>query len=272
MISNRISNISSSKEVFDRATLLYNNALAASGYNEKIIFQKNLASTKLKSRSRNIIWFNPPFSQNVTTNIARNFLNLIEKHFPKSHKFRKIFNRNNLKVSYSCLPNITNIINSHNKKILSNISSQIAPTCNCRQITQCSLQGMCLSRNIIYICNVKTSTQDNGVNYIGLTEHTFKDRWYKHKNSFQYESKANSTELSKYIWEIKNKGFSNPTLTWKIIDKAEPFKPGKKLCNLCLTEKYHIITSSLKLLNKRNELISKCRHENKFVICNFKVI
>ena len=65
---------------------------------------------------------------------------------------------------------------------------------------------------------------------------------------------------------------SEPILTWSILDQAEPFKPGGKSCNLCLTEKYHIITSELNLLNKRSELTSKCRHENKFLIKNFVTI
>ena len=43
----------------------------------------------------NTIWFNPPFS----IKIGRYFLNLVEKHFPREHKFHKIFNRNNIKVS-----------------------------------------------------------------------------------------------------------------------------------------------------------------------------
>ena len=68
--------------------------------------------------SRNIIWFNPPFSQNVRTNITKLFHCLIDKHFPKSHKLHKIFNRNNLKVSYSCIMNMANIIKSHNQKVL----------------------------------------------------------------------------------------------------------------------------------------------------------
>ena len=110
--------------------------------------------------------------------------------------------------------------------------------------------------------------QEKGHYYIGLTEKTFKDRWYKHKNSFLYESKANFTELSKFVWECKRKG-SEPILTWNILDQAEPFKPGGKSCNLCSTEKYHIITSELDLLNKRSELTSKCHHENKFLIKNF---
>ena len=65
-----------------------------------------------------MIWFNTPYSQNVRTNIAKSFLYLIDKHFPKSHKLNKIFNRNNLKVNYSCSTNMTNIIKSHNQKIL----------------------------------------------------------------------------------------------------------------------------------------------------------
>ena len=32
------------------------------------------------------------------------------RHFPKKHKLHQIFNRNNVKVSYSCLPNVSNII------------------------------------------------------------------------------------------------------------------------------------------------------------------
>ena len=69
----------------------------------------------------------------------------------------------------------------------------------------------------------------------------------------------------------QKKGFS-PILMWNILDQAEPFKPGGKSYNLCLTEKYHIITSELNLLNKHSELTSKCCHENKFLIKNFVTI
>ena len=98
---------------------------------------------------------------------------------------------------------------------------------------------MSQNKSYLYLQH-KTYQQEKGHYYIGLTEKTFKDRWYKHKNSFLYESKANSNELSKFVWECKRKG-SEPILTWSIIDLAEPFKPGGKSCNLCLTEKHHII-------------------------------
>ena len=63
-----------------------------------------------KQRKRNIIWFNPPFSKNVATKIGTYFLKLIFKHFPRDHKFHKIFNRNNIKVSYNCMPNIKSAV------------------------------------------------------------------------------------------------------------------------------------------------------------------
>ena len=53
---------------------------------------------------------------NVPTNVGRDFLNLVSKHFPKNHRYRKIFNKNNMKVSYSCTDNLQTIIKKHNRK------------------------------------------------------------------------------------------------------------------------------------------------------------
>ena len=59
----------------------------------------------------------PPFSKNVSTNIGHRFLALVDKHFPKDHKLRKIFNRNTIKISYSCMNNTKQVIDNHNKRI-----------------------------------------------------------------------------------------------------------------------------------------------------------
>ena len=48
-----------------------------------------------KTRKPKITWFNPPFNLNVTTNIAKTFLTLIDEHFPKNNKLSNIFKRNN---------------------------------------------------------------------------------------------------------------------------------------------------------------------------------
>ena len=58
-------------------------------------------------------------------------------------------------------------------------------------------------------------------------------------------------------------------LVWNVLDKAKTYKTEAKMCMLCLTEKY-IIFSKLNLHNSRNELLTKCRHENRFYLANFK--
>ena len=41
--------------------------------------------------------------------ILQIFLHLLDKHFGRNHKYHKIFNRNNGKISYSCIDNIKKI-------------------------------------------------------------------------------------------------------------------------------------------------------------------
>ena len=65
-----------------------------------------------------IIWFHPPFSFNVSTNIDRTFFSVLGKNFTKSHQLHKLFNRSKAKVSYSSLPNFESVINGHNKNVL----------------------------------------------------------------------------------------------------------------------------------------------------------
>ena len=89
-IPNRISTNSSNEEIFKNSAPYYNNNLKESGYKEKLQFQPNKHHpTSRRNRSRNIIWFNPPYSINVETNVARRFLNLVKKHFSK-HRYHKI--------------------------------------------------------------------------------------------------------------------------------------------------------------------------------------
>ena len=59
-------------------------------------------------------------------------------------------------------------------------------------------------------------------------------------------------------------------LDWSILDKANPYSQSSKELMLCLTEQQQIIFSTKNLLNKRNELLTKCRHENKFYLANYK--
>ena len=51
------------------------------------------------------------------------------------------------------------------------------------------------------------------------------------------------------------------------------YKCGSRKCDLCLAEKVTIArVEGVGLLNKRTELLSKCRHRNEFIIGNIKWI
>mgnify|MGYP006056151563 CR=1 FL=1 len=61
-------------------------------------------------------------------------------------------------------------------------------------------------------------------------------------------------------------------LNWSILKTAPAYSNISKRCVLCLQEKFEIIKHPNQncLLNKKSELISKCRHENKFLLKNYK--
>ena len=130
---------------------------------------------------------------------------------------------------------------------------------------------MCRTESIVYEAAVTTDADGELKVYRGATENEFKLRYPAHTLSFNNENYKNSTELSKYIWQLKgqNRDFS---IEWKILKNAKPYVNGSKRCNLCLTEKLEILNGlPSELLNKRSELVSKCRHENKFLLRNLKV-
>ena len=89
-----------------------------SGYSHKLEYDPEDAATrKRKNRPRsNIIQYNPPLSKSAETNIGKKFLTLTEKCFPRGNALRKIFNKNTVKICYSFVSNVKQIINKHNKK------------------------------------------------------------------------------------------------------------------------------------------------------------
>ena len=151
-VSERLSRNSSSIEIFNTSKLDYEDALKKSGYTEPLIYiPPKPTGRNPNGRKRKIIWFNPPFNANVSTNIVKIFLRLVDKHFPRSHKLYKIFNRNKVKVSYSCTENMANIIKGHNNNITNaKVKQQLA--CNCRVKRNCPLNGDCRKESVVYKC------------------------------------------------------------------------------------------------------------------------
>ena len=118
-IEKRLSQLSSSEKIFNESAPFYEDKLHQSGYQQKLKYNPaNTETHNKRNHKRNIIWFNPPFSRNVSTKIGKSFLNLLDKHFPQNHRLHKIFNRNNVKVSYSCTKSMKTLITNHNKNIL----------------------------------------------------------------------------------------------------------------------------------------------------------
>jgi hypothetical protein len=204
----------------------------------------------------------------AATNIGKVFLRTIKKVFTKKHRLYKIFNRNNIKLSYSCMPNLKQTISNHNRKLLTKSNpTATSRKCNCRDKTQCPLRGNCLASNLVYQAVVKTSYPNKPEEtYIGLTENAFKTRYNNHLCSFRHSTKRTATELSNYIWKLKDQGIDY-NIQWNVVGHAKAYNPSSKRCNLCLLEKLLIITKpSMSSLNKRTELISTCRHASKYIL------
>ena len=68
-IDRRLSSISSDRESFEKAAPPYQRALDARGYNHTLKFEPPRASPRKNRPRKNILWYNPPFSKSVQTDI-----------------------------------------------------------------------------------------------------------------------------------------------------------------------------------------------------------
>ena len=159
-------------------------ALDNSGYKHLLTFSSHISThtshSRRKHRKRDIIWYNSPFSTNVSTNIGCTFLKLLDMEFTKEHVLHKIFNRNTVKISYSCMPNLKQNIDGHNKSILHN-KIMLPRSCNCRVKTECPLSGNCLKESVVYQATISTEDHNPPQTYVGLTENSFKTRYSNNK-------------------------------------------------------------------------------------------
>ena len=145
MLAKRLSNLSCNHEEFAKAIPKYEGAMRRSGHKSEIKYETRPHPNKRRSRKRKTVWLNPPYSEHVCTNIGREFRRLLSKNFPPTHHLYKICNNNNVKLSYSCMLNMANLISKHNKSVLKRKtnSSNTTPLCNCRVKASCPLKGKC---------------------------------------------------------------------------------------------------------------------------------
>ena len=155
-MNKRLSNILSDRRSFDSVAPPYQEALEKGGFDYNLKYNTQPPKPK-RHGNRNVIWFNPPYSVNVATNIGHKFLQAVDECFPQNHCLYKVFNRNTLKLRYSCMPNVHQIITAHNKTILDKqIKAPENPTkeCNCRYKESCPLHGKCLTESVVYQATV----------------------------------------------------------------------------------------------------------------------
>ena len=77
IISDRLSKNSSSELIFNKLKHQYGDALSKGGFKTEL-------NKKMISSERRIIWFNLPYNQDVSTNMAKTSLKLADKHFPST--------------------------------------------------------------------------------------------------------------------------------------------------------------------------------------------
>ena len=112
----RLSLISSTKNIFDEAKGVYQEALDKAGYKHDLKYNEEVFQSiesngdknknKKKKRSRHSIFFNPPYNSKLKTNISYEVRKLIIKCFPKNHKLYKVVNKNTVFVAFSTTANI----------------------------------------------------------------------------------------------------------------------------------------------------------------------
>ena len=206
-VEKRISMLSSSEAIFEESKHEYVQALKDAGYSENesnLTYQNHNADPDAdnrrmrRKRNRHIIWFTPPWSNQVSTNIGKQFLKIIDESF-KNTSLARILNRSTIKISYSVTRNLKSIITGQNKKILNNYERN-GNLCSCRDRDKCPLNNNCVQKDIVY--KATTSSGANEKEYIGCTDN-FKPRYRNHVKSFNNFCYRNDTELSTYVWSQK---------------------------------------------------------------------
>ena len=202
-VNQRINKLSKCKKIFEENKSRYDDALKDSGFQVRlkyltpvdlnsrvknnnggthtlikvgeIINNSSHEKRRGKNRNRKVIWFNPPFCRLANINIGKYFLHLLDKNFNRDNPLSRIFNRNTVKISYSCTKNMSNTLSNHNKRLLNELITRDRnpdmESCNCRNKEECPSGGLCNSRNVIYqACISPMEQQRDGERvYIGIS-------------------------------------------------------------------------------------------------------
>jgi hypothetical protein len=165
------------------------------------------------------------------------------------------------------MPNIKQTIDGHNKSTWSTISSTSSlDMCSCPKSNKelCPLSNKCISESVVYQATVTIKDNTSIIHpqtYVGLTEISFKTRLANHKSSFNSFDKRNATELSKYVWELKNRNIDY-VINWKLYWNELSLITVLQIDVICVYGRNTLLFVSQKWPFKQTKWVA-CRHNKK---------
>ena len=207
----RLYQLSSTREDFLAVVEPYQKALDRAGYNHQLLYQEPdppaaAPAASRRTRSRRVTWFNPPFSQSISTNVGQKFLNLIDSCFPPDHELRRVVNRSSVKISYSTMPNMAQYMNQHNAKVSRGEQVESSGGCNGhRGGEQCPVLDNCMAKRVVYSAEITDLSTGEKETFTGLTDGTIRDRISSHMGNCRHRHQP-GTRLSTHVWKLKDRG------------------------------------------------------------------
>ena len=127
------------------------------------------------------------------------------------------------------------------------------------------MNDACLKESLVYYATISCNDKNYKTKLCkGSCETSFEKRHSNHKTTFNVPLYKHDTKLVTEYWNLKTKQL-NPRISWKIKGIYKSYNPTSKRCNLWFKEKLEILDNPDKnLLNKMSEIISQCRHKNKY--------
>ena len=185
----------------------------------------------------------------------------------------KLFNCNNLKLSYGTCPKIKNKIAAHNKRLLTESVRIEEDKCNCQKKENCPMkgEGPCDVGAVVYLATLTSPELDHPKTYVGATNN-FKSRFYRHSEAFRKRERRTDCHLAKYVWQCKEEGFM-PQIKFEVLKKEKAYSKELKKCFLCTAEKIEIRKriNDPHNVNERSELMAKCLHRERHLLSHVNI-
>ena len=134
--------------------------------------------------------------------------------------------------------------------------------CNCQKgVKSCPIGGKCQTRAIVYKATIRSDDGDERT-YTGCTDRKFKERLYEHRTDANIRDNRHRTKMATHIWNKKDRGIGIQEVKYNIVKKCHKYTAGGDKCDVCLSEKLAIMKDNdRRSINKRTELMNKCRHK-----------